>query len=136
MAKRLPALFACAAIAVAIGGCGDDTRGVNLAQVRSVVHQFAKADDAKACELLSPNALVNVYGGFRKPVDESRAICERRSKNFEGEDVKVTDLNVIDPDTVRVTALSPKGDVTYFVGVRKFGPAWRVDEITQKKTRN
>ena len=135
MAQRLPALLiACAALAVA--GCGDDTRGVDLDHVRSVVHQFANADDAKACELLSPNALVNVYGGFRKPVDESRAICERRSSKFEGEDVKITDLNVIDPDTVRVTALSPKGDVTYFVGVRKFGPSWRIDEITQRKTKS
>ena len=135
MPKRLPALLACAAVTVAIGGCGDDTRGVDLGQVRSVVHQFATADDAKACELLSPNALVNVYGGFRKPVDESRAICERRSARFTGEDVKITDLNVIDPDTVRVTALSPKGDVTYYMGVRKFGPSWRIDEITQTKTK-
>ena len=133
MAKRLSALLACAALGLA--GCGDDTRGVDLAHVRSVVHQFAEADDAKACELLSPNALVNVYGRFRAPVDEARAICVRRSKNFEGEKVKVTDLNVIDPDTVRVTALNLKGDVTYYVGVRKFGPSWRIDEINQTKTR-
>jgi hypothetical protein len=133
MAKRPITLFVCVALA-ALAGCGDETKGIDLAQVRSVVTQFAEADDAHACELLSPNALVNVYGGFKKPVEEAHAICVRRSSKFKGEPVTITNVNPIDPDTVRVTALNPKGDVTYNVAVRRFGPAWRIDEISQSKT--
>jgi hypothetical protein len=132
MAKRLLPLAAC--LALLLPGCGSDEKtGVDLAQVRSVVTQFAESSDAHACDLLSPNALVNVYGGFSKPPDQAKAACVAKSKDFKGQKVRITNLNVIDPNTVRVSALSPKGDVVYNVAVRRFGPAWRIDEINQGK---
>ncbi len=133
MRKRLPALLAAAA-ALLVAGCGDDKSGVDVAQIRSVVLQFANSSDAHACDLLSPNALQDIYGGFKKSVEQSKAICVRRSNRFEGEPVKIDQLDVIDASTARVTALNPKGDITYNVAVRRFGPAWRIDEITQTKT--
>jgi hypothetical protein len=134
MRERLPALLACA-LALSVVGCGGGgTRSADVAQVRSVVTQFATADDAHACALLSPDALVHVYGGFRKSVGAARASCVRRSAGFKGEPVKITQVAVIDATTAHAIALNPAGDVTYTVTLRRFGPAWRIDGITQSKT--
>ena len=130
MRKCLAALRA----AVAVAGCGDDKSGVDVAQIRSVVNQFATASNAHACDLLSPNALQDVYGGFKKPVPVAKATCVRRSSQFRGQPITIKELDVIDASTARVVALNPKGDVTYNVAVRRFGPAWRIDDITQAKT--
>lgn len=134
MRKCLAALLAAVAVAVAVAGCGDDTRGADVAQIRSVVNQFANSSDAHACDLLSPNALQDVYGGFKKPVPVAKATCVRRSAGFQGQPITIQELDVIDASTARVVALNPKGDVTYNVAVRRFGPAWRIDNITQAKT--
>ena len=133
MAKRFLTAAACAGLVLA--GCGStESKGVDTGQIRSVVLQFAAADGPKACALLSPDALVNVYGGFSKPVPVARAACIRRSANFKAAPIKITTLNVVDADTAKVGALNRKGDVTYSVTVRKYGPAWRIDEINQTKT--
>jgi hypothetical protein len=132
MGKRLPALLAFAAATI-LPGCGDAKREVDVEQIRSVVNQFAGSDDAHACDLLSPNALVDVYGGFRKPVEVAKATCVRRSVKFKGEPVRITHLDVVDASYARVTALNTAGDVTYDLALRRFGPAWRIDTITQAK---
>jgi hypothetical protein len=134
MTTRVLPLIAAAALAVS--GCGDDaSKEVDVKQIRSVVQQFADADGPKACRLMSPDGLVNVYGGFSAPVAQARANCLRKSASFKGRPVRLTVLKVIDPQTVRQGALSQDGKITYNVTLRKFGPAWRVDEITQVKTR-
>jgi hypothetical protein len=130
MRKCLAALLA----AVAVAGCGDDKSGVDVAQIRSVVNQFATSTGAHACDLLSPKALQDVYGGFKKPVPVAKATCVRRSSRFRGQPITIKELDIIDASTARVVALNPKGDVTYNVAVRRFGPAWRIDDITQSKT--
>jgi hypothetical protein len=43
-------------------------------------------------------------------------------------------MQILDDATARVGAVNPKGDVTYTVNVRRFGPAWRIDRINQSKT--
>ena len=54
-----------AAVALAVGGCGDSGEtGKDTAAIRNVVNQFALANDARACDLLTDDALRNVYGGF------------------------------------------------------------------------
>jgi hypothetical protein len=134
MRKRLPALLACA-IATTASACGDGGgSNPDYAQVRSVVTQFAEASDARACDLLSPDALVELYGGFRKPVAVARAACVRRSRAFRGEPVTITQVFVHADGTADVTALDPARDVTYNVDVRKLGPAWRIDGVSQSRT--
>ena len=134
MTKRALPLLAAAALA--LPGCGDDpAKKVDVKQIRSVVTQFAAADGPKACNLMSPDGLVNVYGGFTKPVAVARANCLRASAKFKARPVMLTVTHVIDADTVRQGALSPDGKVTYNVTLRKFGPSWRIDEITQSKTK-
>ena len=134
MRTRLPALLACAAITV-LAGCGDDKSNVDEAQIRSVVEQFAESGDAHACDLLSPDHLVDLYGGFRKPAAVAKAACVRRSTRFEGEPVRITQLDVLDSTTAKVTALDPSGDVTYNVSLSRYGPAWRIDGITQSRAK-
>jgi hypothetical protein len=133
MTKRALPLLAAAAIA--ISGCGDDGSGtVDTKQVQSVVKQFAAANGPKACALMSPDGLVNVYGGFTKPVAAARANCLAKSRSFKGAPVRLTVTKVIDSDTVKQGALSADGKTTYSVTVRKFGPSWRIDAITQHRT--
>jgi hypothetical protein len=134
MAWRHLLIGTCVA-ATLLAGCGDDAeKRVDTAQIRSVVSQFAMSSDAHACDLLSPDALVNVYGGFSKSPEQSHAECVRRSVKFTGQPVRITVLKVLDSETARVSALSPSGRVTYTLTLRKFGPSWRIDEINQSKT--
>jgi hypothetical protein len=133
MALRLPAVLAATAVAAVLAGCGQDLSGVDTAQIRSVVEQFAEADDAHACELLSPHALQNLYGEFEKPVSVARANCVRQSKKFEAEPVVIENLNVIDTERARVSAVDPSGEVAYGVSLRRYGPSWRIESISQAK---
>jgi hypothetical protein len=132
MTKRALPLLAAATLALA--GCGNSASNLDVKQIRSVVTQFAAADGPKACSLLSPDGIVNVYGGFTMPLARARAICLRDSAGFKGRPVKLTVMKVIDQNTVKQGALSPNGKITYSVTLRKFGPSWRIDDITQSKT--
>jgi len=130
MPKRLLAPLIAAALVVA--GCGEGPQ-VDTEQIRSVVEQFALADDAHACKLLSPNAVVDLYGKFEQPEATARANCVRRSKDFEGEPVTIENLNVIDEDRARVSAIDQDGEVSYGVSLRRYGPSWRIESISQAK---
>jgi hypothetical protein len=132
MTRALPLL---AAAALAVSGCGSDSSNkVDVKQIRSVVTQFAEADGPQACKLLSPDGVVNVYGSFTQPVTQARANCLAKSSSFKGAPIKLTVLKVIDSDTVKQGAISQDGKITYSVTLRKFGPSWRIDEITQHRT--
>jgi hypothetical protein len=76
---------------------------------------------------------VNLYGKFTKSETKARAICRRRSKEFEGEQVTIKNLNVIDQNRARVSAVNPAGTVTYGVSLRRYGPSWRIESISQTK---
>jgi flavin-binding protein dodecin len=133
MTTRVLPLLAAAALAVS--GCGSDgSTTVDTKQIRSVVTQFATDNGPKACQLLSPAAVVNVYGSFTQPVTQARANCLAKASSFKGQAVNLTVLRVIDSDTVKQGAISKDGKVTYNVTLRKFGPSWRIDEITQHRT--
>ena len=133
MAKRVLPLLPIAAVLLA--GCGgDSSTKVDVKQIQSVVKQFAAATGPQACQLLSPDGVVNVYGQFTQPVKQARANCLAHASKFRGAPIKLTVLRVIDDQTVKQGATNMKGDVTYNVTLRKFGPSWRIDEITQRKT--
>lgn len=119
-----------------VAGCGDDpVAKANKGKVREVVLRFALADDASACDLLTADALKNVYGGFGDKLAPARAACRKRSPQFRGEKVKITKLSVVDRQTARVAALSPDGKFTYSVTVRRPGKRWLIDQITVHKVR-
>jgi hypothetical protein len=121
-------------LASALAGCGSSpTAKENARQVRTVVTQFAVAHDARACDLLTDNAVQNVYGGFSDPIPEARANCRARSAHFKGQPVRITQVNLINDTTARVSATTPDGKVGYTVIVRKTGPHWLIDQITQTR---
>jgi hypothetical protein len=134
MALRLPAVLAAAAVlALAAAGCGEKPK-VDTDQIRGVVEQFALASDASACDLLSPKALTNLYGEFKKKnVDKARAECVRKSKHFKGEKISIDNVNVIDDERVRVSAIGADGEIAYGVSLRRYGSKWLIESISQAK---
>jgi hypothetical protein len=121
---------------VLVAGCGDDPdEKANIGQVRSVVTRFAAAGDASACNLLTGNALVHVYGGFDSPPAVAKANCVKKAGGFKGEPINITKAQVIDNQTAKVNALSTDGKFTYSVTVRRPKKTWLIDQITLHKVR-
>ena len=131
---RARTLIAAAVAATALAGCGDDPeRRIDTEQIRDVVTQFAAADGPEACELLSPDAVVNVYGGFTKPFRVSHAECVRRSRDFKGEQITLGQIEVVDDASVRIGAKNSDETVSYNVKVVRLGDKWRIDKINQSR---
>src|SRR5688572_13756819 len=126
----IPAVLAASALA----GCGDDpAKRIDTGEIRQVVTQFAAADGPEACDMLSPDGIVNVYGGFTKPLRESRAICERRSKDFKGEKIHLGKLEIVDDSSVRIDAENSDHTVSYNVKVVRIGGEWLIEKINQSR---
>ena len=124
------------ALAVLMAGCGDDAgTPADRDKVRSVVTQFAEADDAHACDLLTGKALRDLYGGFRDKVPKAHRKCVEKSAEFEGEPVEITKLELVDDVTAKVSALGADKKFTYAITLRKPRKQWRIDEINQYKVR-
>ncbi len=133
---RTTAALALAVVAIGAAGCGDDpVEKANIGKVRAVVTQFAQAGDASACNLLTGDALSNVYGGFGNDPKKSKAACVKRAATFKGEPITITKASVIDNQTAKVNALSKDGKFTYSITVRRPGKTWLIDQITQHKVR-
>ena len=121
---------------VLVAGCGEDpVEKANIGQVRSVVTRFAEAGDAGACDLLTGNALVNVYGNFDSLYVVAKANCVKKASGFKGEPIDITKAQVIDNQTAKVNALSTDGKFTYSVTVRRPPKKWLIDQITLHKVR-
>jgi hypothetical protein len=134
--RRSCTAAALAAIAVAVAGCGSSAKTkANLRDVRAVVTEFALAHDARACDLLTDNAVQDVYGGFTDPIPKARANCRARSRSFRGQAIKITQVNLVNDTTAKVGATSTDGKIGYTVTVRKNGTRWKIDQITQAKVK-
>ena len=141
MSRRLAAALSLAAL-LALPGCGDDDpqREVNEKRVREVVIEFAEASGPEACDLLTGEAVVELYGGTgesadnvsNKEVDGADGKGRQAASRFEGQDVRVETVEVIGDRAAKVKALNPRGDREYNVLVRKPEDDWLIDQITQK----
>jgi hypothetical protein len=129
------ALSAALLASTALSACGGDdpAKEVNAAEIRQVVLDFAAADGPEACDMLSPDGIVNIYGGFTKPLRESRAICERRSKKFKGEKIHLGKMEVVDDANVRIDAENSDHTVSYNVKLVRFGDEWLIEKINQSR---
>jgi hypothetical protein len=133
---RPTAAVALAALPLAVSGCMSARENQYVENARAVTTRFAAAHDARACELLTGRALVQLYGvQLNQPVRVARARCVRSSTAFQGEPVEIADTRLIDDRTVKVTALNEGGTFTYAVTVRRPGTRWLVDEVNQYKVR-
>jgi hypothetical protein len=129
-----PALIL-ALLAVSLAGCGQDAKEkADLGQARSVVQRFAAATDASACDLLTDNALVNVYGNFRSAA-AGKASCVKKSARFKGDQVTIIRSQLLDSLTAKVVAHSSDEKFSYSVNLRRLSGSkpWRIDSIAQAK---
>jgi hypothetical protein len=130
------AAVALAALPLAASGCLSAKQKQYVENARAVTTQFAAADDARACDMLTGKALVKLYGvQLNRPVPVARARCARSSTAFRGEPVKITGTQLIDDRTVKVSARNEAGTFTYAVTVRRPRNRWLVDEVNQYKVR-
>jgi hypothetical protein len=114
-------LFAAGAVGlVAIGyvlrGGGSTRRVTDSGDVRAVVKSFANSADARACDLLTDDALQRVYGGRKR--------CVRRSARFRAGEVRVT-RTVVSERNASVKATTLDGRTLYTVKLQKVSPGCR-----------
>jgi hypothetical protein len=123
--KRTAALAA-AVGALALAACGEDD-SEHKDEVERVVTAFAQADGPEACDLLTPRALRQVYGGERPKRGYEH--CRRRSERFEGEKIEIDDLNFRGNLSATVRASTPDEDRRYRVGLKNLAGTWLIDSI-------
>jgi hypothetical protein len=122
------------ALAAVAAGCGQSaSERANIAQAQAVVRRFAASSDARACTMLTNNAVQALYGKFVAPVPVARRNCARRSVRFRGETVTLTRTELLDPATIKVNALSADKKFSFQVNLIKRHGRWRIDLITQAK---
>ena len=127
--SRLPPLLAAAACAaVVLAGCTD--HGADEKKVKTAVNEFAAASGPRACDLLTQNALVQVYGG-RHP-DKARGQCAAASARFAGAQIDITNVHFTDSSTAKVSVAGVPPTHHYTVTVVKFGKRWRIDGIARQ----
>jgi hypothetical protein len=125
--KRTAALAA-AAGALALAGCGDDDADEKRAAER-VAREFALADGPEACDLMSENALEDVYG-----LDDSQHAyynCIDRSDRFEGQEIDIEDTKRGEDDRITVTATTPD-DRQFKVTLNETAGEWKVDRVIEE----
>jgi hypothetical protein len=126
LVKRL--LLSAACLAIAVAGCTDHS--ADEKQVRAVVNQFAAEHGPRACDLLTHDALTQIYGGEHP--EKAREQCIAASKRFSGAPIKITNVHWTDDTTAKVSATAPSGKPGYTVTVVKFGSRWRIDGIAKQ----
>jgi hypothetical protein len=117
------------AAALALSGCGDDGDQNERVRVQEVVEKFALADGADACDYLGGQALEDNYGGRDYATGKDR--CEKASKEFEGERIKVNRVQVTSDTTARVDA--EQGGRLYVVSLSKPQDDWVIERIIQQR---
>jgi hypothetical protein len=104
------------ALGYALRGDGSARGATDEGDVRTVVTTFARGSDARACDLLTDDALQRIYGGRRR--------CVKRGREFRAGDVRITRTLTTDRNaTVKATTLD--GRTLYIVKLQKMSPGCR-----------
>src|SRR4051812_6319209 len=107
MRRALTLLLSVLVVSVMVTGCGQSAKEkADLGQARSVVQRFAAAEDASACDLLTTEALRNVYGDFKGPRRTAHANCVKKAAGFKGDKVTIIKSELLDDGTAKVVAHS------------------------------
>src|SRR3954452_18738176 len=126
-----------AVLALSVAGCGSTSpeEKADLGQARSVVVRFAAAHDASACDLMTPEALRNIYGNFKGAAAKGRASCVKRPAGLKGDRVTIIKSDLLENLTAKVVAHSSDEKFSYSVNLRRkaAGKPWRIDSISQAK---
>jgi hypothetical protein len=97
------------AIGYVVRGGGTSPKN-EVDQVRAVVNSFANAADARACDLLTNDALDGIYGGKGK--------CVKRSKKFQAGAVRISRAIISVPDA-NVKAISLDGRTLFTIHLQR-----------------
>jgi hypothetical protein len=153
-ARGLAAAAVCAAAGVGFAGCsvnvakiGDQSGTPKGKAAIAVVEKFAQSDGPEACNLLTPNALRDVYGGPEAsgtppapiegpPPAYALKHCQEAAPNFEGQKVGIDKVTLIGDRAIKVQAKVSQGkgagDRLFDVTLRRKGNAYLIDEIREK----
>lgn len=135
--RRTPLITVLLTLSLAVAGCGesDPKEKADLGQARSVVERFAGASDASACDLLTDDALQNLYGNFKASRAKSRANCAKTASGFKGGQIKIIKSELLDDLLAKVVAHSADEKFSYSVNLRRLSgdKPWRIDSISQAK---
>lgn len=115
--------------ALTLGACGGDGDQNEQDDVRQVVERFALADGPDACDYLGGQALEDNYGGRDYATGKER--CERASKDFEGERIKINRVRITSDTTARVDA--EQAGRLYVVSLSKPQDDWVIERIIQQR---
>ena len=126
--NRLAPLAAAACATLALAGCTDHSSDEK--KVRAAVNQFAAEHGPRACDLLTRNALVQVYGGEHP--EKAHEQCVAAAKRFTGTKIDITNVHWTDNNTAKVSVGKPKAVHHYTVTVVKFGTRWRIAGIVRQ----
>lgn len=132
--RLLVLTIATLAAAVLLVSCGDDEESKpELVRVKQAVNDFTKASDAKACDLLTTDAIDRIYG--------SRSSCVTKSKRFQPGAIRIDRVDV-EENRARVRAASLGGDEEYTLDVRREPPpkcagaveggVWLINEVKER----
>ena len=128
MSRLAPALAAAACAAAALSGCTDHSADEKT--VKSVVNQFAAESGPRACDLLTHDALMQVYGGNHP--ERAPQQCADASKRFSAAKIDITNVHFSDSSTAKVSVAGVPPTHHYTVTVVKFGKRWRIDGIVRQ----
>ncbi|MEA2479320.1 MAG: hypothetical protein QOJ07_1242 [Thermoleophilaceae bacterium] len=146
--RAAAAALACTA-AAALPACnvskigGDDSGTASGKAAKAAVIKFAEATGPSACDLLTPNALRNVYGGPQAngkpaaplagpPPQYALDNCRKAAPKFQGDTVTIDKVNNIAQRAVKVQASVDNGQRMFDVTVRRKNNTWLIDEIREK----
>jgi hypothetical protein len=126
--RRTPLIAVAACLALALAGCTDHSSDERT--IRALVTDFAAEHGPRACDLLTHNALVQIYGG--KHPDKAHEQCVAASTRFRSAPIKITNIHWTNNTTAKVSATAPSGRPGYTVTAVKFGKNWRIDGISKQ----
>jgi hypothetical protein len=121
------AALACAALAIA--GCSGDRDTGEGRKIEALVKRFALSSGPDACSLMTPKALVTVYGHGSLDPTVGKTRCIAASKRFSGEAVAVTFVRISDSTTAHATAKTPGGRRYFSVGLKKRRGRWLINSV-------
>jgi hypothetical protein len=144
----------CLAVSLSAAGCavnvskiGDQSGTKQGKAAIAVVKKFSLATGPEACDLLTPNALRDVYGGSQAsgtppapltgpPPAYALKNCRNAASKFQGQAVGIDKVTLIGSRAIKVQAKVSQGknlgDRLFDVTLRSKGNALLIDEIREK----
>jgi hypothetical protein len=127
MGSLAAAGLACAALAVV--GCSGDRDTGEGRKIEAVVKRFSLSSGPEACSLMTPKALVTVYGHGSLDPAVGKTRCVAASKRFSGQAAVVTFVRISDSTTAHASAKTSDSRRYFSVGLKKRRGRWLINSV-------